>query len=102
MTTRSMGSRGGSEAVKLIDELKERSAQHYAFNSLFAEAYIGLGEKDEAMSWLERAYEPARSVDGLHYVLSRLGCFTFRTALSGISAPHELTILIDDDMYKPD
>ena len=57
MTTRSMGSRGGSEAVKLIDELKERSAQHYAFNSLFAEAYIGLGEKGEAMSWLERAYE---------------------------------------------
>ncbi len=25
--------------------------------SLFAEAYIGLGEKDEAMAWLERAYE---------------------------------------------
>jgi hypothetical protein len=43
--------------VKLIDELKERSSQHYISNSLFAEAYIGLGEKDEAMSWLERAYE---------------------------------------------
>jgi hypothetical protein len=25
--------------------------------SLFSEAYIGLGEKDEAMEWLERAYE---------------------------------------------
>jgi tetratricopeptide (TPR) repeat protein len=45
------------EAVKLIDELKERSPQHYISNSLFAEAYIGLGEKDEAMSRLERAYE---------------------------------------------
>jgi TolB-like protein/DNA-binding winged helix-turn-helix (wHTH) protein/Tfp pilus assembly protein PilF len=45
------------EAVKLIDELKERSRQHYISNSLFAEAYIGLGEKDEAMAWLERAYE---------------------------------------------
>jgi TolB-like protein/DNA-binding winged helix-turn-helix (wHTH) protein/Tfp pilus assembly protein PilF len=45
------------EAVKLIDELKERSAQYYVSNSLFAEAYIGLGEKGEAMSWLERAYE---------------------------------------------
>jgi len=41
----------------LIDELKERSRQHYISGSLFAEAYIGLGEKDEAMSWLERAYE---------------------------------------------
>ena len=45
------------EAVKLIAELKERSRQHYVSNSLFAEAYIGLGEKDEAMAWLERAYE---------------------------------------------
>jgi TolB-like protein/DNA-binding winged helix-turn-helix (wHTH) protein/Tfp pilus assembly protein PilF len=45
------------EAVKLIDELKERSRQHYMPGELFAEAYIGLGEKDEAMAWLERAYE---------------------------------------------
>ena len=45
------------EAVKLIDELKERSGQHHISASLFAEAYLGLGEKDEAMAWLERAYE---------------------------------------------
>ena len=45
------------EAVKLITELKERSRQHYISNSLFALAYIGLGEKDEAIAWLERAYE---------------------------------------------
>jgi TolB-like protein/DNA-binding winged helix-turn-helix (wHTH) protein/Tfp pilus assembly protein PilF len=45
------------EAVKLIDEVKEISRQHHISASFFAEAYIGLGEKDEAMSWLERAYE---------------------------------------------
>jgi TolB-like protein/Tfp pilus assembly protein PilF len=45
------------EAVKLIDKLKQVSRQHYVSNSLFAEAYIGLGEQDEAMAWLERAYE---------------------------------------------
>jgi TolB-like protein/DNA-binding winged helix-turn-helix (wHTH) protein/Tfp pilus assembly protein PilF len=45
------------EAVKLIDELKERSGQHHISASLFAEAYLGLGENDEAMAWLERAYE---------------------------------------------
>jgi tetratricopeptide (TPR) repeat protein len=45
------------EAMKLIDELKGRSRQHHVSPSLFAEAYIGLGEKDEAMTWLERAYE---------------------------------------------
>jgi TolB-like protein/Tfp pilus assembly protein PilF len=45
------------EAVKLIDELKERSREHYVSNAVFVEAYIGLGEKDEAMARLERAFE---------------------------------------------
>jgi TolB-like protein/DNA-binding winged helix-turn-helix (wHTH) protein/Tfp pilus assembly protein PilF len=45
------------EAMKLIDELKEISRQHHISASLFADAYLGLGEKDEAMAWLERAYE---------------------------------------------
>jgi TolB-like protein/DNA-binding winged helix-turn-helix (wHTH) protein/Tfp pilus assembly protein PilF len=45
------------EAVKLIDELEERSRKHHISASLFAEAYIGLGKNDEAMAWLERAYE---------------------------------------------
>ena len=45
------------EAVKLIDELKEISRQHHNSASLFADAYIGLGEKDQAMASLERAYE---------------------------------------------
>jgi hypothetical protein len=43
--------------MKLIDELKERSRQQHVSDSLFAEAYIGLGEQDEAMAWLEGAYE---------------------------------------------
>jgi len=45
------------EAVKLIDELKERSREHYISDAVFIEAYIGLGEKDEAMARLERAFE---------------------------------------------
>ena len=45
------------EAVKLIDELKERSREHYVSNAVFVEAYIGLGEKDEAMARLQRAFE---------------------------------------------
>jgi len=45
------------EALKLIDELKEKSRQHYIPAVHFAEAYSGLGEKDEAMTRLERAYE---------------------------------------------
>jgi FeoA domain len=49
------GRRG--EALKLIDELKARARLHYVPGSLFAEAYTGLGEKNRALGWMERAYE---------------------------------------------
>ena len=42
--------------MKLIDELKERSREHYIPASVFMEAYVGVNE-DEALTWLERAYE---------------------------------------------
>jgi TolB-like protein/DNA-binding winged helix-turn-helix (wHTH) protein/Tfp pilus assembly protein PilF len=45
------------EAMKLIDELKERSREHYVSDAVFVEAYIGVGEKDEAVARLERAFE---------------------------------------------
>jgi tetratricopeptide (TPR) repeat protein len=45
------------EAAKLIEELKERSREHYVSDAVFVEAYIGLGEKDEAIARLERAFE---------------------------------------------
>jgi TolB-like protein/DNA-binding winged helix-turn-helix (wHTH) protein/Tfp pilus assembly protein PilF len=45
------------EASKLIEELKERSREHYVSDAVFVEAYIGLGEKDEAIARLERAFE---------------------------------------------
>jgi len=45
------------QALKLIDELKERARLHYVPSSLFALAYIGVGEKNQALGWMERAYE---------------------------------------------
>jgi len=45
------------EAQKMVNELKERSRHHYVFPSVFANAYLGLGEKEQALTWLERAYE---------------------------------------------
>ena len=45
------------EALKLIAELNEKYRQHHISAFVFAEAYSGLGEKDEAISWLERAYD---------------------------------------------
>jgi len=46
-----------SETRKIIGELKERSRHHYVFPSVFAYAYLGLGEKDRALTYLEQAYE---------------------------------------------
>jgi tetratricopeptide (TPR) repeat protein len=46
-----------SETQKIIGELKERSRHHYVFPSVFAYAYLGLGDKDQALTFLERAYE---------------------------------------------
>jgi tetratricopeptide (TPR) repeat protein len=46
-----------SETQKIIGELKERSRHHYVFPSVFAYAYLGLGDKDQALTFSERAYE---------------------------------------------
>jgi TolB-like protein/DNA-binding winged helix-turn-helix (wHTH) protein len=46
-----------SEALKLITELHDRDRHHYISRMLFVHAYLGLGDKDQALTWLEQAYE---------------------------------------------
>ena len=45
------------EAAPLIEELKETARHRYVSGFLFAEAYVGLGQRDQAITWLERAYD---------------------------------------------
>ena len=45
------------EAQKVIDRLNERSKQKYVSAASRAIIYAGLGEKDKAFEWLEKAYE---------------------------------------------
>ncbi len=45
------------EAAPLIRELKETARHRYVSGFLFAEAYVGLGQHDQALACLERAYE---------------------------------------------
>jgi tetratricopeptide (TPR) repeat protein len=45
------------EARKLIAELNEIARRRYVAPSLFAIAYLGLGDKDKALTWIERGYE---------------------------------------------
>jgi len=46
-----------AEARKLLSELKQRSKQRYVSWCDFAAIYAGLGEKDQAFAFLEKAYE---------------------------------------------
>jgi TolB-like protein/DNA-binding winged helix-turn-helix (wHTH) protein/Flp pilus assembly protein TadD len=43
-----------NEAVKILNDLKTRSSRDASEIALM---YVGLGEKDQAMKWLEQAYE---------------------------------------------
>jgi tetratricopeptide (TPR) repeat protein len=45
------------EGEALIKEVKEIARHRYVSGFFFAEAYVGLGQKDQAITWLERAYE---------------------------------------------
>jgi hypothetical protein len=45
------------EAQKVLGQLKDRSKQKYVPAYDIALIYLGLGEKDQAFAWLERAYE---------------------------------------------
>jgi len=46
-----------SQALRILDELKGASKQKYVSAYSFAVIYLGLGEKDQAFAWLEKAYE---------------------------------------------
>jgi tetratricopeptide (TPR) repeat protein len=45
------------EAEKLTEQLRAVSRHRYVPAFFFAEAYLGLGEKEQAIGWLERAYD---------------------------------------------
>jgi TolB-like protein/DNA-binding winged helix-turn-helix (wHTH) protein/Tfp pilus assembly protein PilF len=45
------------DALRLIAELKKRRKAGYVPAKAFVEAYLGLGENDQAFDWLEQAYK---------------------------------------------
>ena len=44
-----------ADALKIVDELKETSSQRYVAARSIAEVYIGLGDLDDALAWLDKA-----------------------------------------------
>jgi TolB-like protein/Tfp pilus assembly protein PilF len=46
-----------AEALKILDQLKELSKQRYVTAYAFAIVYLGLGDKEEALRWLQKSYQ---------------------------------------------
>ena len=53
------------KALRVLDELKELSKRRYVSPYTIATIYVGLGEKGQALEWLQKAYED-RSVWLIH------------------------------------
>jgi TolB-like protein/DNA-binding winged helix-turn-helix (wHTH) protein/Flp pilus assembly protein TadD len=51
-----------NDALRLVAELKRRRQTGYVPAAALVNAYLGLGEKDEAFSWLEQAYKEHSSI----------------------------------------
>jgi tetratricopeptide (TPR) repeat protein len=45
------------EAQKIIERLRKQAKQRYVPPHVIAKIYIGLGEKEHAIQWLEKAYD---------------------------------------------
>lgn len=45
------------EALRLLEELKRRQRRGYVPAAAFVNAYLGLGDNEQAFAWLERAYQ---------------------------------------------
>jgi tetratricopeptide (TPR) repeat protein len=52
-----------TEALKILDQLKEESKQRYVSAYSFALLYLGLGDKEEALRWLEQSYQDRAGSD---------------------------------------
>jgi len=51
-----------SDALRLIDELNRRRQKGYVPAAPFVQAYVGLGDYDEAFAWFERAYQEKSNI----------------------------------------
>lgn len=58
-TLAQMGER--SEALRVVEELRAVSKKRFVPAVSFAVVYVGLGEKDQAFTWSEKAYEERSS-----------------------------------------
>jgi TolB-like protein/Tfp pilus assembly protein PilF/phage shock protein PspC (stress-responsive transcriptional regulator) len=64
MLARAYGLSGNkTEAEKILNQLRELSTQRYVAAYSFALVYLGLGDKEEALRWLEQSYQDRAGSD---------------------------------------
>ena len=51
-----------TEALQVLDELRQRRQKGYVPPAAFLNAYLGLGDKEEAFAWLERSAEERSNI----------------------------------------
>jgi TolB-like protein/DNA-binding winged helix-turn-helix (wHTH) protein/tetratricopeptide (TPR) repeat protein len=51
-----------SDALRLLEELNRRRQKGYVPTAPFVQAYVGLGDYDEAFAWFERAYQEKSNI----------------------------------------
>jgi len=52
-----------AEALKILEQLKEQSKQRYVQAFSFALVYLGLGDKEEALRWIQQSYQDRAGAD---------------------------------------
>ncbi len=50
------------DALRLLTELKRRRQSAYVPAGAFVNAYLGLGDNEQAFAWLEQAYEEKSNI----------------------------------------
>jgi serine/threonine-protein kinase len=51
-----------ADALRVLEELKERNKKGYIPAAAFVNAYLGLGDNEQAFVWLERAYKEQSTI----------------------------------------
>jgi pentatricopeptide repeat protein len=51
-----------ADALRLLEELKKRNQSGYVPTAAFVNAYLGLGDNEQALAWLERAYQEQSNI----------------------------------------
>jgi len=54
-----------TEALKELNQLKELSKQRYVSAYDFAHVYLGLGDKEGALRWLEKSYQDRANISSI-------------------------------------